>query len=273
VTEESSSQPHGDKPKQPSTTLRDLQRNWQELGEHDPLWAILTQDDKKGGGWDIDDFFATGVREIDELLAYIKSLGLPLRRKRALDFGCGVGRLTQPLAARFEEAHGVDIAPAMIELAEKHNSHGHRCLYHLNEADNLHIFPEDHFDLIYSNITLQHMPPPLAKRYLDEFIRVLARGGVLVFQLPSEPVRTLRGETLARRLKNAVKSILPQKWRHQIRRGAARLQDKGIMNMYATPRADVEAFLKDRRVHLIDATEDHSAGDAWRGYRYCVTKP
>jgi ubiquinone/menaquinone biosynthesis C-methylase UbiE len=51
---------------------------------------------------------------------------------------------------------GVDIAPSMIELAEEMNRHGGRCRYVLNGEDNLRVFPESFFDLIYSNITLQH---------------------------------------------------------------------------------------------------------------------
>jgi len=51
--------------------------------------------------------------------AYIESLGVEPSGGRALDFGCGLGRLTQPLAERFDEAVGVDIAASMIEGARR----------------------------------------------------------------------------------------------------------------------------------------------------------
>src|SRR5258707_1026679 len=38
-------------------------RDWDELAAFDPLWAILTQREKKVGGWDLDEFLATGERE------------------------------------------------------------------------------------------------------------------------------------------------------------------------------------------------------------------
>jgi SAM-dependent methyltransferase len=45
----------------------------------------------------------------------------------------------------------------------------------------------DQFDLIYSNIVLQHMEARYSKRYLEEFIRTLRVGGLAIFQIPSEP--------------------------------------------------------------------------------------
>src|SRR5262249_5547329 len=41
------------------------------------------------------------------------------------------------------------------------------------------------FDLVYSNVVLQHMEPEYSARYIHEFTRILAPGGVAVFQLPS----------------------------------------------------------------------------------------
>lgn len=47
------------------------------------------------------------------------TLGHPRERGVALDFGCGVGRLTRALAAFFDRATGVDISSSMIEEAKK----------------------------------------------------------------------------------------------------------------------------------------------------------
>ena len=55
--------------------IRELQVNWNEFGKTDPLWAILTEPGKEGNKWDLEDFFDTGKREIDELITFIKSLG------------------------------------------------------------------------------------------------------------------------------------------------------------------------------------------------------
>jgi len=48
-----------------------------------------------------------------------KRVGRPLRFGRALDFGCGPGRVTRALAAWFDESVGVDVSPVMIAEALK----------------------------------------------------------------------------------------------------------------------------------------------------------
>src|SRR5687767_8439812 len=77
-------------------------REWDELAELDPYWAICTAPDKRFGRWDREEFFATGEREVAEVLATAAELGLPRRHGAALDFGCGLGRLTRALAGRFQ---------------------------------------------------------------------------------------------------------------------------------------------------------------------------
>jgi SAM-dependent methyltransferase len=77
----------------------------------------------------------------------------------------------------------------MIALARQHNQYGPRFQYTLNETDDLAQFPDAYFDFIYTARVLQHMQPEYSTRYLREFLRLLAPGGVLVFQLPSEPAR------------------------------------------------------------------------------------
>jgi SAM-dependent methyltransferase len=120
-------------------------------------------------------------------MEFIDSLPMKLARRRALDFGCGVGRLTQALCKYFQHCIGVDIAPSMIELARKFNRYGDRCEYRENPFDDLHEFDNDQFDFIYSNIVLQHMEPRYSERYVQEFVRVLSPEGLAVFQIPAKP--------------------------------------------------------------------------------------
>ncbi len=166
--------------------LDKLHQTWNTLGESDPLWAILSEPEKTGNRWNLDEFLRTGEEEIRGLMNYVESLSVPpLKRGVALDFGCGVGRLTQALALHFDECHGVDIAETMLERARAINRHGERCTYHLNQVNDLQLFPSNTFDFVYSNIVLQHMPLEASTSYLPEFVRVLKRGGLVVFQLPS----------------------------------------------------------------------------------------
>jgi SAM-dependent methyltransferase len=172
-------------------SLKDVQKNWNEFGRTDPLWAILTVPDKKNNQWNTEEFFDTGQREIAEVMTYVGTLPVSLARRRALDFGCGVGRLTQALCDYFESCVGVDIAASMIKQARLYNRHGDRCQYFLNESNDLRLFADDTFDLVYSVIVLQHMAPRYSRKYIQEFFRVLAPGGLAIFQIPSELTQKL----------------------------------------------------------------------------------
>lgn len=168
-------------------SLKALRRQWDRFGRADPLWAVLSLPDKRQGRWDETEFFKTGEREIEDVLAHARSLGIQVRRERALDFGCGVGRLTQALLPHFERVDGVDIAPSMLERAAAYNRHPGRCVFHLNERADLALFPDRAFTFIYTSLVLQHLPGDLARGYIREFLRVLSAGGLLVFHLPSQP--------------------------------------------------------------------------------------
>jgi SAM-dependent methyltransferase len=167
-----------------------LKRHWEAFGRDDPLWAVLTESSRTGGRWELDEFLQRGEGDVAQCLAELEDLGVSYERGRALDFGCGVGRLTQALADRFERCDGVDIADSMIAEARRINRHGDRVQYHVNDAPNLGLFPSGTFDFVLSFIVLQHMEPRYSKAYIGEFVRVLRPGGVAVFQLPSAPATT-----------------------------------------------------------------------------------
>ena len=173
--------------------LAGIGRAWRTLSEDDPLWAICVAPEARGGGWNDAEFYATGAAEVEAALARARELGLTASGACALDFGCGAGRLTRALAARFELVEGVDIAPAMLDLARRDNPVAARCEFLLNTSPDLALFGDDEFDLVYSSVVLQHLSPGLIRGYLAEFARVLRPGGSLVIQLPTHPRLTPRG--------------------------------------------------------------------------------
>jgi SAM-dependent methyltransferase len=165
--------------------LEDLRRTWETLGREDPLWAVLSNPNKRNNRWDPEEFFRTGEADIADLLDDLDRHGLQINRGRCLDFGCGVGRLTQALCGYFERVDGIDIAQSMVDRARQLNRHGERCQYHLNVRNDLALFEDATFDFVYSVIVLQHMAPEYAEAYIGEFVRVLVPAGIAVFQVPS----------------------------------------------------------------------------------------
>ncbi len=167
--------------------LARLQNSWTNLGRKDPLWAILSDPSARHGKWDMDSFLRTGVEMIHYLQRHLQGLGVAIELRRALDFGCGYGRLTQALATRFSDVVGVDIAPTMLAGAQSIDRSDGRCQFRLNDTPDLRQFGDDSFDFVLTLLVLQHMRPQYSAAYVREFLRVLRPGGIAFFQIPSEP--------------------------------------------------------------------------------------
>lgn len=255
--------------------LDSLQESWDDWGKKDPLWVILSDPEKRDGQWDVDEFFATGPREVRVLLDEIAELGVDVARRRALDFGCGVGRITQALCEHFDECTGVDIAPSMIEAAERYNRFPERCRYLVNAKSDLGQFPEDHFDLVYCKLVLQHMDPVLGGTYIAEFVRVLLSGGLLVFQAPSELVSSgMRSSGIPTiSLRERVQRALTRRAHPDVAEHTGRsFEHSPNVVMHGMPRSEVLSTLEASRGRPISVEEDGLAGPAWRSYTYYVTK-
>lgn len=245
--------------------LEDLKNSWISLGRSDPLWAILTDSQKKHGKWNKENFFKTGDEEIKSVMQYIEQLEINITRRKSLDFGCGVGRLTQALAQYFDEVVGVDISLSMIDLANKYNMYKDKCKYCLNTTFDLRMFENNCFDFIYSNIVLQHIQPKYSIEYIKEFLRTLSPGGLLIFQLPG---KKLPGKSMRALLRRIIP--IPDFWVYTCKRkifGA-------VIEMYYIEQENILALLKNNGAKIIDIVQDNSltAAEGFLSYRYCVTK-
>lgn len=176
----------------PRVSFEDVRRDWIRLGEQDPLWAVYVAADKRGGRWDPSQFLATGREDVAAAVAWLSHLGFGPPWRRVLDFGCGAGRLSQALAAHAGEVVGVDVSPPMLEVARRLDEAG-RCTFVLNSASDLGQFESSSFDLVYSELVLQHLPVPVIDGYVAEFVRVLRPGGVALLQCTTRPLWTFKG--------------------------------------------------------------------------------
>jgi SAM-dependent methyltransferase len=165
--------------------------DWDQLGVTDPLWAILSDPAKRGGRWDAAEFFASGEEDVVSLMAAAGRLGRPVRREAALDFGCGVGRVTRALGARFEKVLGVDISGSMVRQAREYCASVSNVSFAVADARVLATFESGGFDLVYSRWVLQHLEDEAAIRNaVRGLARVVRPGGLLAIQLPARyPLR------------------------------------------------------------------------------------
>ena len=130
-------------------------------------------------------FEASGEGEVATLVATLARYGLtPAQLPRVVDFGCGVGRLTKPLAKVFQHVTGCDVSPPHLMLARA--ATGPTVSYSLVSVPEFGM--AEPFDLWFSTVTLQHNPPPVITMILRRAFALLAPGGLAIFQLPTERI-------------------------------------------------------------------------------------
>jgi ubiquinone/menaquinone biosynthesis C-methylase UbiE len=110
------------------------------------------------------------------------------RARRALEIGCGPGRLLKPMSRLFGEVHGVDVADGMVAKAKERLAgipHAHA---HVGSGSDLAQFADESFDFVYSYAVFQHIPSgEVVFSYLREAVRVLKPGGLIRVQVNGLP--------------------------------------------------------------------------------------
>lgn len=234
-------------------SLKQLAQRWEALAQEDALWAVCADPSRRNGGWSTQEFFAAGESEIARVFEHLRSLNIPSSQEwPALDFGCGAGRLTRALAARFTECWGVDISPSMMEKARALNGDQPHCKFVLNDQPNLRMFENAKFGFVYSSLVLQHIDPQFVPGYLKELVRVLRPGGVMVFQLADRFNATAFHKL---RLRIAVR----RRWK-ELTSGS-----KATILMHCVPEKRVHEILSDCDVAIRDVRITNSTDPAFNG--------
>lgn len=206
---------------------------WDTWARRDPLFAILSDPEKLGSRWDINEFMEH-TPELDAALALAAKHNLLRGRRLALDFGCGVGRITQALTAHFDRVVGLDISETMIDQAVALNRVGERCRY---VCGRLSDFPDSTFDFVFSVYVIQHIPHALQAETLRELVRVVKPNGVIACQIP-QPQPGIHG--LRRRLAPRLLKAL----RFKLRYG----NDAPLIEMNPLPELEVRRLIEPAQV-------------------------
>ena len=165
-----------------STPLTRRTTDWEALARSGAYFPLLTSDGTSsvaGSGGGSEEFFATGEEDIASLLATLAFIfRQELTLRTALDFGCGTGRLTIPLARRADRVTACDIAPTMLrhtrENAAAANLQNVTCLSPAELFDG----SERAFDFVCSLLTFQHISPLDGYPLLAKLLGLLLSGGV-----------------------------------------------------------------------------------------------
>jgi SAM-dependent methyltransferase len=127
------------------------------------------------------------VRNLDRELRRLPR-GSDRAALRALEIGCGPGRVMLPMSLRFGKIHGVDISEEMIRLARERLASVPNARVQVNSGEDLDAFADEWFDFVYSYAVFQHIPSlEVVLGYLRETRRVLKPGGLVRCQINGLP--------------------------------------------------------------------------------------
>ena len=167
----------------PPRELEGERARWERLAR-DPYYAVLNEDGYRLEGSSGDArsrFDASGEEDVARTLGEIRRfIDADFHPLRALDFGCGVGRLTIPLARSCEQVTGVDISRSMLDEAARNcEARGLRNVALVTSAE---YFARESsapsLDFVHSYIVFQHIPPRAGIWLLRELVGRLVSGGV-----------------------------------------------------------------------------------------------
>ena len=260
-------------------SITSLQETWESLSKTDPLWAILSDPRHRGGQWDLKSFFETGEQEVATLVSYLATIHYKLPELGpAVDFGCGVGRLSRAIAHRVSPVIGIDIAQGMIDQAKKLNPDESRFKFICNASTKLPL-ADAQVRFLYSSIVVQHIPRPMADAYIGEFVRVLASGGLAVFQI-FDSLKPEAPKTLTRRWQQ-VKTRLALRTRVRRLLGVNKVEDATIYKsrhraytMNILPEVEVRRLVEAAGGRVIDVRWTNSTDSDFNGrLRYLDQEP
>jgi SAM-dependent methyltransferase len=158
-------------------------RRWSRLGRKQPFWASFAEPDYRADRITdeaIEAFFQSGERLIDSIFDAIRhDVSEDFHPARALDFGCGIGRLTLPLARESRHVLAVDISPSMLEEVEENCGEQGLANVEFMDAREFNVpSMRRRFDFVLSYGVFQHVKPRLGYRATRHILGMLTPGGV-----------------------------------------------------------------------------------------------
>jgi SAM-dependent methyltransferase len=155
---------------------------WEDLAANDAYFAVSTFDKFRSANIDAaakEDFFQSGRDHVERIWNEIENgFQLKLKPRRALDYGCGVGRVLLALAEKCETVVGVDISPTMLDKTRKNCKDSGITNFELQDATNFAAADAETYDLVHSYIVLQHIDPKIGNDLMRKMIERLEPGGV-----------------------------------------------------------------------------------------------
>jgi ubiquinone/menaquinone biosynthesis C-methylase UbiE len=163
-----------------SKLVESMRQDWDTRARKDAFFYIASW--RKD--WNESSFLQSGEDDYKHFVAdVLQRHQFSPEGKSMLELGCGAGRMTRSFAQRFDRVLACDVSEEMLERARTlHREISNISWMHGNGAD-LTGIPSGSVDFVFSYLVLQHLPSEvLFHAYVREILRVLANGGICIFQ-------------------------------------------------------------------------------------------
>jgi SAM-dependent methyltransferase len=168
---------------------------------------------------DAERFWASGPEDLDALLGAVGARIEPT--DHVVEIGCGIGRMTRPIAERAASVQALDVSAEMITRARAENGQLGNVEWIHGDGMILTGVEDRSADALVSYVVLQHIPDPdVICGYVREMGRVLRPGGWAAFQISNDE-RIHRPTTGLRDRLRALLGRAPSGQTHQAWLGSA----------------------------------------------------
>ncbi|CDZ77159.1 biotin biosynthesis protein BioC [Legionella massiliensis] len=170
--------------------LEKIKQTWSAFGQERPFWSVITSSDFLPENIDkkAELFWQSGKTEWQVIKTIAERHNFAITPSlTAVEFGCGVGRVTTEMAQHLKTVHGYDISANHLSIAaERAKSLGltNLVLHELMSAKDL-LQKLTSCDLFYSCLVFQHNPPPIINELVKLALDSLNPGGLAIFQVPT----------------------------------------------------------------------------------------
>ncbi len=161
--------------------------HWEQWGAQDPYYGVLTQPRFRSAALDTqarEEFFGTGKAHAEHVINTCRrTIDPQFAPQRALDFGCGVGRVAIPLAGLVAEVVGMDVSPSMLAEAQRNGDAAGAGNLKLVLSDDGLSGATGQFDLVHSCIVLQHIEVQRGRELFARLVDLIQPGGIGALQI------------------------------------------------------------------------------------------
>jgi SAM-dependent methyltransferase len=170
-------------------------RAWERMGAVEPYYGVKPERGYLRNNLDATaraEFFRTGEDQLEEALRIVRErFDVNFNPTRALDYGCGVGRVLIPLARRARQVVGCDVSSSMLDESRANCERSGVSNVCFVRADDRLSAVSGSFDFIFSDAVFQHIHPQRVDQIFSALLDRLDAGGICAagFVIDTPPVQ------------------------------------------------------------------------------------